>query len=522
MRFRSNTIIADEGGFALIATLLVLALLTFIGLMGINSTSFEVKIAGNERQANQRFYTSDSGWKQSGPYLNAMATPPNFKNTTLKTGDSSYDWAEAYYQIVRNYGDGNNGTLNDKFPANTEDGVLAGVPYWYRVRYENDFKALEFGANYRDFQYEVRSNANGEAEVVTKIRKFTGSGIKYRLGTREMSMRQRLFSQTIAAAAVILSVIVTMPVTAFSACTVVPGGTYIEAEDYTGSEGVDPRDPYDDRLYEMNDGRANGKRVLVSGDNGRVENTPSHEIKTYAVNFNTTGTYYIWARATGRDTSRDSMFFTVDNDAWKAWDLIESNNGTYSWNKELQVWPGSDDENTIEITSTGAHTIKIAMREPDSVIDGFFLTTDPNFTPTDATVPSTVTTISPKDGCTPAVFWDVQPTALGPTTFKGYNASPMTFTVTNTGEAAGGSATITSSEDWAVLSTTTIPALAVEGSQTVTVSFNTAALAAGTHTATITMTGSAQNSPLKLKSPYWSRIFPPPLPAGKSPCMRKT
>lgn len=166
----------DEEGFALIATMIILALLTVIGLAGINTTSFELKIAGNERQANQRFYTSDSGWKQSGPWLNAKATPPDFKNTTLKATDTAYDWSDQYYQIVRNYGDGDNGTLNDGFTDGTEDGSLTNVPYWYRVRYETDFQALEFGANYRDFQYEVISNANGEAEVKTKVRKV------YRVG----------------------------------------------------------------------------------------------------------------------------------------------------------------------------------------------------------------------------------------------------------------------------------------------------------------------------------------------------
>jgi Tfp pilus assembly protein PilX len=176
MRHPSNANVTNEAGFALITTLLILALLTFIGLMGINTTSFELKIAGNERQANQRFYTSDSGWKQSGPYLNALASPPDFKNTTLKSGDTAYDWSDEYYLIVRNYGNGNNATLNNAFPSGTEDGNLSEIPYWYRVRYENDFQALKFGANYRDFQYEVISNANGEAQVMTTVRKV------YRVG----------------------------------------------------------------------------------------------------------------------------------------------------------------------------------------------------------------------------------------------------------------------------------------------------------------------------------------------------
>ena len=59
----------NEGGFALVAIILILAVLTAIGIAGTNTTIFELKIATNERKANQKFYTADSGWKQAGPFL---------------------------------------------------------------------------------------------------------------------------------------------------------------------------------------------------------------------------------------------------------------------------------------------------------------------------------------------------------------------------------------------------------------------------------------------------------------------
>lgn len=166
----------DQKGFALITTLLILVLLTFIGLAGINNTSFEIKIAGNEKQANQRFYTADSGWKQAGPFLNTLAVAPDPKNLTLKTGDTSYVSTDQYYQIVRNYGDGGDGVLNSSFAPGTEDGRLTAIPYWYRVRFENAVQAIGFGKNYLDFHYEVLSNANGNAEVATKIKRTFNTG----------------------------------------------------------------------------------------------------------------------------------------------------------------------------------------------------------------------------------------------------------------------------------------------------------------------------------------------------------
>jgi len=161
----------NENGFALISTILILAILTFIGVAATNTAVFELKIAGNEKQAKQRFYTADSGWKQSGPFLNARPTAPEVINLTLRNGDNHYDWTDEYYQIIRNFGDGGDGTLNNNFPINSEDGAITNTPYWYRVIYQKDSQAIKFGAGYRDFQYGVECSADSKAEVIIRIKK---------------------------------------------------------------------------------------------------------------------------------------------------------------------------------------------------------------------------------------------------------------------------------------------------------------------------------------------------------------
>lgn len=175
--YRSGSI-KNEKGFALISTLLILAVLTVIGIAATNTTNFELKIAGNEKVAAQRFYTADSGWKQSGPYLNIKATAPIIKNLTLRPGETSYNWNDPndYYNLIRNYGDGIDGTLNDTFPDDSEDGLITNIPYWYRVIYRDDSQAIAFGENYRDFQYGVDCNADNNAQVNTGVRKV------YRVG----------------------------------------------------------------------------------------------------------------------------------------------------------------------------------------------------------------------------------------------------------------------------------------------------------------------------------------------------
>ncbi|NDY71794.1 hypothetical protein DO021_01415 [Desulfobacter hydrogenophilus] len=151
----------DEQGFALVITLLVLALLTMMGTAAINTTSFELKITGNERMARQRFIIADSGWKQAGPFLNALNAPPDAVNKTLID-----------YDTVRNFGDGSDGNTNDDFSTNPPpDGVINNMNYWYQIVYDSDAPAQGFSSGYRSFQYQVTCNANGQAQVITQVQK---------------------------------------------------------------------------------------------------------------------------------------------------------------------------------------------------------------------------------------------------------------------------------------------------------------------------------------------------------------
>ncbi len=273
-------------------------------------------------------------------------------------------------------------------------------------------------------------------------------------------------------------------------CSIDPNGTYIEAEHFSGSYNLASPVRNRNRFVIVNNGAANGGRALRSGNGGYAADTPGNEVKEYTVNFTETGTYYIWMRGRAVNWARDSMFFTVDDDPWKAWNF----GGIfrrYIWTNSLQVGTGS----FINITTTGVHTIKIAMREPRTRIDGFYITKGSE-TPTDSTVPSGVTSINPAGGCT-GVHWAVDPATLGPSSFEGYNAGSMSFTITNDGDGNDSdTATVTSDQSWAVVVNGSVPALDEDGTHTVTVNFNTSGLTAGTYTAELTITGSALNSPL--------------------------
>jgi len=150
----------SQNGSAFLVAMLILMLLTFMGTFALMTTNIEIQIAGNEKNYLKEFYVSDSSWKQIPPWLNNRETPPHKVNPSL--GDS----------VVKNYGGGGDGVLNDTFPTGSEDGSLSGIPYWNRVEYLSDTIVPGSGEDYRRFHYRVISNAGGRQEIEVTMSKI--------------------------------------------------------------------------------------------------------------------------------------------------------------------------------------------------------------------------------------------------------------------------------------------------------------------------------------------------------------
>lgn len=77
----------NERGVSLIMALMILLVLTLVGISALSTTTFETKIAGNERLYNRAFYTADSGvdyFVSNGSFYVALAS-------TMGTVDSRTD-----------------------------------------------------------------------------------------------------------------------------------------------------------------------------------------------------------------------------------------------------------------------------------------------------------------------------------------------------------------------------------------------------------------------------------------------
>lgn len=56
-----KSVVHDEGGFVLVAVLMILTLLVIIGVAGVNTSTTEVQIASNDQFHKIAFYNADSG-----------------------------------------------------------------------------------------------------------------------------------------------------------------------------------------------------------------------------------------------------------------------------------------------------------------------------------------------------------------------------------------------------------------------------------------------------------------------------
>jgi type IV pilus assembly protein PilX len=173
----------NEEGFILVVGMSILVVLTLLGVSATRNSVIDLKIAGNEREMAEKFYVADTTWKVGGLWLNDKPTAPDIINVTPKSGDNDVDLGEEYYAIVRNFGDGDDGHLNDDFvynPADPNDdppdGNYQNIDYWYRVIYNGDTIALKYGEGFRDFKMGVQSIADGSTGIETRMYKV------YRVG----------------------------------------------------------------------------------------------------------------------------------------------------------------------------------------------------------------------------------------------------------------------------------------------------------------------------------------------------
>jgi hypothetical protein len=81
----------NQNGIALVVALIMLLVLTFIGVAAVSLTSYEARIAGNERVYNNAFYAGDGGIENfrgrvsTGEFVYSVASSGSYQ---VAIGDS--------------------------------------------------------------------------------------------------------------------------------------------------------------------------------------------------------------------------------------------------------------------------------------------------------------------------------------------------------------------------------------------------------------------------------------------------
>ncbi|RJQ49694.1 MAG: alkaline phosphatase [Nitrospiraceae bacterium] len=168
-------------------------------------------------------------------------------------------------------------------------------------------------------------------------------------------------------------------VTESGSCNIDPGGTYIDAENFTGtiSQGTASF------VFESSTAGYLGTGYLRSNGAASSGSCPAaEEGKEYLVNFPSAGTYKIWIRGYATSKNADSVFFGLDGTCMGALretlpGCTEEPGGTCTPYLNRWVWTNfpQEDINTVTVDTPGFHEVNIWVRESGHLTDGIYLTT---------------------------------------------------------------------------------------------------------------------------------------------------
>ena len=97
----------------------------------------------------------------------------------------------------------------------------------------------------------------------------------------------------------------------------------------------------------------------------------------YWVNFNRTGTHYVWIRMQGATGTDDSLHAGLDGAASATADRISASTSGFAWVRATMDGPVA----TVSVPSAGLHRVNIWMREDGTRVDKILLTSSSTFSP---------------------------------------------------------------------------------------------------------------------------------------------
>ena len=86
-----------EDGYVLVVALLVMAILSLLGIAGMNTSIFEMQVAGNDWNAKRTFYRADGGISRGIELVEqSLACPGGFSRRTIQLKASAFQELSLY------------------------------------------------------------------------------------------------------------------------------------------------------------------------------------------------------------------------------------------------------------------------------------------------------------------------------------------------------------------------------------------------------------------------------------------
>ncbi len=158
-----------------------------------------------------------------------------------------------------------------------------------------------------------------------------------------------------------------IPTQSEGACIVNPNGTYVEAENFTGTivQGGS---------YSTSTAQSGylGSGYLLAGSSTSRDCPSAEEGKEYELDFQTTGIYNVWIRARAEGGKFDSVFIGLDGQCIGALNHNRVHN-IWVWSNNIQS-TSPEGTNTVTVNNTGLHKINVWIRESGHKLDGIYIT----------------------------------------------------------------------------------------------------------------------------------------------------
>ncbi len=106
----------------------------------------------------------------------------------------------------------------------------------------------------------------------------------------------------------------------------------------------------------------------------------------YEVDFETTGTYYVWVRAYSSGTEDNGIHVGLDGDKPSSGAKVQvCGQNAWKWSNAQRDSGGTacgvNGTITVQVTTPGVHVVSLHQREDGFELDRFLMTTDPSYVP---------------------------------------------------------------------------------------------------------------------------------------------